>query len=334
MTIESNQRTPTGLIAEIQRMSTEDGPGIRTTAFFKGCALKCTWCHNPECISATPQIHWIESRCIGCKSCLDVCPHNAVDFIASGISIDRDLCDNCGLCADECPSTAMELVGVTWNSDDLIGELIKDKAYFDASGGGITLSGGDPTLQADFAAMLLKNLQQLGIQTAIDTCGVCSRDVLDKLIPHTDLILYDLKEIDAENHRSFTGQSNAAVFESLIFIYECMVARRYPGQLWIRTPIIPGATAREENIRGIGQFMAANLGNVIKRWELCAFNNLCKDKYRRLGLSWEFENSRLMNASEMENLADVAKNSGINPEVVHWSGSTRIEDHTGALKPQ
>jgi pyruvate formate lyase activating enzyme len=156
---------------------------------------------------------------------------------------------------------------------------------------------------------------------------------LDKLIPHTDLILYDLKEIDAENHRSFTGQSNAAVFESLIFIYECMVARRYPGQLWIRTPIIPGATAREENIRGIGQFMAANLGNVIKRWELCAFNNLCKDKYRRLGLSWEFENSQLMNASEMENLADVAKNSGVNPEIVHWSGSTRLEEDAGHLNP-
>ena len=108
-----------------------------------------------------------------------------------------------------------------------------------------------------------------------------------------------------------------------------MVARRYPGQLWIRTPIIPGATAREDNIRGIGQFIAANLGNVVTRWELCAFNNLCKDKYRRLGLNWEFENSQLMSASEMENLADVAKNSGVNPEIVHWSGSTRLLEKAG-----
>jgi pyruvate formate lyase activating enzyme len=138
-----NHDNPKGLITEIQRMSTEDGPGIRTTAFFKGCALKCTWCHNPECISSTPQIHWIESRCIGCKTCLDVCPRNALDFIAQGISINRDLCDNCGLCAEDCPSAAMELVGKAWKSDDLIGELIKDKAYFEASRGGITLSGGE-----------------------------------------------------------------------------------------------------------------------------------------------------------------------------------------------
>jgi pyruvate formate lyase activating enzyme len=327
-----NQSTPLGLIAEIQRMSTEDGPGIRTSAFFKGCALKCTWCHNPECISSTPQIHWIETRCIGCKTCLDMCPHNALVFIPQGISIDRDLCDNCGLCAEECPSTAMELVGTTWKSDDLIGELIKDKAYFDASGGGITLSGGDPTLQAPFAAMLLKNLKQQGIQTAIDTCGVCSSGALDRLMPHTDLVLYDLKEIDAEKHRTFTGQSNAVVFESLIFIYEYMVARRHPGQLWIRTPIIPGATAREDNIRGIGDFIAANLGEVINRWELCAFNNLCKDKYRRLGLDWEFKGSQLMSASEMENLADVARKSGVNPDIVHWSGSTIIDDDSMDIK--
>jgi pyruvate formate lyase activating enzyme len=122
------------------------------------------------------------------------------------------------------------------------------------------------------------------------------------------------------------------VFESLIFIYEYMVARRHPGQLWIRTPIIPGATAREDNIRGIGDFIAANLGEVINRWELCAFNNLCKDKYRRLGLDWEFKGSQLMSASEMENLADVARKSGVNPDIVHWSGSTIIDDDSMDIK--
>ena len=324
-----NHSTPPGLIAEIQRMSTEDGPGIRTTAFFKGCALKCTWCHNPECISSIPQIHWIASRCIECKTCLDVCPLDALDFPTQGISIDRDLCDNCGHCADACPSTAMELVGRTWKPEDLIGELIKDKAYFDASGGGITLSGGDPTRQAPFAEVLLKKLRQMEFQTAIDTCGICPDGTLAKLLPHTDLVLFDIKEINSQKHKAYTGRSNTRVFESLLCIRDTMIDHGRPGKLWIRTPIIPGATAREDNINGIGEYIAAHVGSVVDRWELCAFNNLCRDKYQRLGMVWEFAGSGLMRRSEMENLAMVARSSGVDPEIVHWSGSTRIEDNGG-----
>ena len=323
---DNNHQNPTGLIAEIQRMSTEDGPGIRTTVFFKGCTLNCTWCHNPECISATPQIHWIESRCIGCKTCLEVCAQAALSFSPEGISIDRSRCDNCGSCAEECPSTAMELVGLTWNPDDLINELIKDKAYFETSQGGITLSGGDPTLQAPFVEILLKKLKQMGIQTAVDTCGACSNETLAKLLPQTDLVLFDIKEIDSQKHKIFTGQSNTRVFESLAFIRDAMAAHSCPGQLWIRTPIIPGATASEDNIQGIGEHIAEHVGPVVDRWELCAFNNLCQDKYQRLGLEWEFTGSELMRKSEMENLAAVAGNSGVNPDIVHWSGSTRIQN--------
>jgi pyruvate formate lyase activating enzyme len=228
----------------------------------------------------------------------------------------------------------MELVGKAWKSDDLIGELIKDKAYFEASRGGITLSGGDPTLQAPFAELLLKKLKQMGIQTAIDTCGICSNGTLAKLLPHSDLVLFDIKEIDSPKHKTLTGQSNTRVFESLLFIRDTMAARGRPGQLWIRTPIIPGATAREDNIQGIGEYIAEHVGPVADRWELCAFNNLCQDKYQRLGLDWEFAGSELMRKSDMENLADVARNSGVDPDIVHWSGSTVIEDDTSHSKPQ
>lgn len=326
MNSKNEHDSPNGLIAEIQRMSTEDGPGLRTTVFFKGCGLRCTWCHNPECISSKPQIHWIESRCIGCQTCLEVCPADALRFCDDGVSINRKRCNVCGLCAQECPSTALELIGVRWQARDLIEELIKDRAYFEKSGGGVTLSGGDPTIQAPFAAAVLSRLKQSGIQTAIDTCGICSNEALELLLPYTDLVLYDIKEIDSEKHEAFTGQPALKVLENLLFICRHLNSNKHSAKLWIRTPIIPDATAREDNIQGIAEFISANIAASVDRWELCAFNNLCRDKYQRLGLKWEFAASELMRKSEMENLAAVARNSGVDPDIVHWSGSTMIED--------
>ena len=323
--MENKDDAQTGLIAEIQRMSTEDGPGLRTTVFFKGCGLRCTWCHNPECISPRPQIHWIETHCIGCKTCLDVCSEAALRFSDDGVSINRQACTLCGECAQECPSTALELIGEHWQPQDLLHELLKDRVYFEKSGGGVTLSGGDPALQAPFAAVLLYALKQAGIQTAIDTCGICTNGALDLLLPHTDLVLYDIKEINPEKHNLFTGKSTAQVLESLLYICRHMNSQAIPGRLWIRTPIIPNATATEENIQGIGEFISANIAAPVERWELCAFNNLCKDKYRRLGMRWAFNDSELMSRSEMESLAAVARNSGVDPGIVHWSGSTRVE---------
>jgi pyruvate formate lyase activating enzyme len=220
----------------------------------------------------------------------------------------------------------MELLGESWNHDDLINELIKDKAYFETSGGGVTLSGGDPTLQAPFGEILLKGLKKSGVRTAIDTCGVCANGALDQLLPYTDLVLYDIKEIDPQKHRHFTGQSNGKVFENLLYLCKTMTAHGYPKELWIRSPIIPNTTATEENIHGIGEFLSANVGTQVSRWELCAFNNLCRDKYQRLGLDWVFKDSELLGRSEMEYLTEVAKSTGVNPDIVHWSGSVKIED--------
>ena len=322
----NHPNNPKGLIAEIQRMSTEDGPGLRTTVFFKGCGMRCTWCHNPECISSKPQIHWIETRCIGCNTCREVCPEAALSFTDDSVFINRKSCSVCGLCTEECPSTALELIGESWQTRDLLDELLKDRAYFEKSDGGVTLSGGDPAIQALFAANLLKELKHHGIQTAIDTCGICSNGALELLLPNTDLVLYDIKEIDPEKHKAFTGNSISTVLENLRFIFEYMHSRNAARRLWIRTPIIPGATDREENIRGIAEFISANINGSVERWELCAFNNLCKDKYRRLGMAWAFKDSELMSKSEMENLTAVARDSGVNPDIVHWSGSIRHED--------
>ena len=181
-----NPSNATGLVLEIQRMSTEDGPGLRTTVFFKGCSLTCTWCHNPESISPHPQVHWIDSRCIACKTCLDTCPKGALSLTPEGISIDRSLCDGCGVCVEACPSTALEQLGRQWTIADLVHEVLKDRVYFEKSGGGITVSGGEPTLQTDFVADFLKRIRAQGIHTALDTCGLCNRQSLDKLLPYYD----------------------------------------------------------------------------------------------------------------------------------------------------
>jgi len=217
------------------------------------------------------------------------------------------------------------MLGKTWGLKELVAEVVKDKVYFEKSGGGITLSGGEPTMQTNFAALLLKNLKKEGIHTALDTSGQCNLDVLGMLLPDVDMVLYDIKDIDPDRHRQFTGVSNKKILDNLIYLSHYISTHEIPSELWIRTPVIPGATACEENIRGIGRFIASRLGNSVNRWELCSFNNLCSSKYKRLDMDWPFKDSPLMTREYMENLADCAAGSGVDPDIVHWSGPTRIE---------
>ena len=215
---QETKKDTSGTILEIIRMSTEDGPGIRTTVFFKGCSLNCSWCHNPESISFNPQIQWLGLSCIGCGICVKTCPGNALVQMEKGIIINRSLCNGCGLCAEECPTTAMELLGKKWNVQNLADELVKDRAYFEPSGGGVTLSGGEAALQNDFCLALLKELRSRRIQTALDTCGQLSQTALASLLPYVDILLYDLKEIDMGKHKKFTGSGNETILANAVFV--------------------------------------------------------------------------------------------------------------------
>ncbi len=310
------------LIFQIQKMSTEDGPGIRTTVFFKQCPLKCIWCHNPESILKKKQLEWFKHKCIGCKICIETCQKGALTLDEDGMHIDRDKCDSCGLCSEECPSTALHMFGELWELEDLYYEIQKDKVYYTQSHGGITVSGGEPTLQSDFLLDFLKKCKENGISTALDTCGYASKNIYNKILPLIDLILLDIKEINSEKHEKYTGVPNTLILENAIWISKYV--KKNNKKLWIRTPIIPNYTATAENINGIGDFIVNKLHNIPERWDLLSFNNLCTAKYERLDIEWSLKDFPLISSDEMDKLIEVGKKLGV--KNVQWSGLTRKQD--------
>ena len=322
-----------GLVLQIQRMSTEDGPGLRTTAFLKGCPLACAWCHNPEGIDARPEVQWIGLRCIagitadGCGACVAACPQGALSRGPDGtMKVDRSRCRGCGACAAACPGGAMELLGRRYTATELAAELLKDAAWFSRSDrGGVTLSGGEASAQGSFAHEVLRLVHASGVHTALDTCGVAAWEVLERLYAETDLVLWDLKVADSVRHRELTGLGNELVFENFERTAAMMRESAMPAALWIRTPIIPGATDSEGNLFELGRRIAAAAPPRLERWELCAFNNLCADKYRRLGRDWPFAASPLMTRESMERLAAAASLGAGGSVRISWTGSTRME---------
>jgi pyruvate formate lyase activating enzyme len=213
------------------------------------------------------------------------------------------------------------MLGRTWTLPDLTRDILKDRAYFEASGGGVTLSGGEPTLQAGFAGALARNLRQEGIHIALDTCGLCDPSALDALLPFVDLVLFDVKIPDRERHKIFTGRSNETILENLKKTADHLKALNHSDALWIRTPVIPGATDDRNTIRTVGKLLAGLPSGVIARWELCAFNNLCRSKYHRLDRPWAYDDSPLMTGHHMNSLLETARQSGIDPSVVLWTGT-------------
>ena len=314
---------PRGTILRVQRMSTEDGPGIRSTVFFKGCPLNCAWCHNPESISPSPEVHWVQSRCVGCLACVGACPEQALSAGAGGIAIDRGRCTGCLACAEACPSTAMEAYGRVRTVDDVVREVLKDRVYYEKSGGGVTLSGGEPTCQDVYAKALLRELKEQGIHTALDTCGQCRWETLEGLLPYADLVLFDIKAIAPEPHREYTGATSTLILENALKLGEFMEKYHAPQELWIRTPVIPGRTADPANVRAIATFIRETLFEKVARWDLCAFNNLCTHKYEGLGRQWALRDLPLLTGEDMEKLVAIGRRVLETPGVVHASGPLR-----------
>ena len=261
-------------IFEIKRFAVHDGDGIRTTVFLKGCPLKCLWCHNPEGLSVKAQLAYYKHKCISCGECVKVCNYGAHEFIDGMHVYNRGKCVACGKCETVCLGNALTLYGKDGTVDELLPVLLKDKPFFDNSGGGVTLSGGECLMQVDFCVELLKRLKENGVNTAVDTCGFVSKSTIEKVIPFTDIFLYDIKAVDQNVHVKCTGQSNKNIIENLKYLDDrnCKIE--------IRIPYVPEHNDGE--IEKIGSLIN-ELKNVTKV-RVLAYHNYAGSKYTALEL--------------------------------------------------
>ena len=235
---------PSACVVDIQRYAVHDGPGIRTVVFLKGCLLRCAWCHNPDAIDPRPQIAFVAARCIGCGACLDVCPRDAIR-LGDDRRIDRDRCDACMLCADECMTGALSQVGETYTVDRLLAQVVRDLPFYEESGGGVTLSGGEPLLQHRFTAAFLAAAKRAGLHTVIETCGHVRWAHIEAVLPDVDLVYFDLKLMNAAQHRQWIGVGN-----ELILANARRLVAVHPDVVF-RCPLVPGCTASDANVTAL-----------------------------------------------------------------------------------
>jgi pyruvate formate lyase activating enzyme len=267
-----------GIVFDIMHFSTRDGPGIRTTVFLKGCPLHCAWCHNPESQSPQPQMMPRPNLCIGCLACLDACPHSAIAQVDGRLTYIPERCELCGRCLDACMAGARELVGRRMTTADVLAEIEKDRVFFDESGGGVTFSGGEALLQYDFLVELLAAARAAGIHTVLDTSGYCAPDRFEALLPLVDLVLYDIKSMDDDLHREFTGVSNQVILANLRRLSVSGVSFQ------IRYPFIPGVNDSAAQMQALGR-LASDLPGLLGI-EILPFHQIGLEKYRRLQMPY------------------------------------------------
>ena len=276
----------TGRIFDVQRFSIHDGPGIRTTIFFKGCPLRCLWCGNPESIGTEPILSYVPQKCIACGDCVPVCPEKALS-LGSGAGakavLDRDRCTGCGRCDPVCDASALEIVGRDATVEELLEVVLRDADYYEASGGGLTLSGGEPLLQPRFAEALLRQAKARGLHSCVETSGYTLWGAVRSLVPLVDLWLYDFKETDSRLHERFTGKPNGPILDNLRKLHDG------GANVLLRCPMIPGHNARGEHLDGIAA-LCARLPK-LRGVELLPYYDLWRAKLARFGLTTSLPDS-------------------------------------------
>ena len=267
----------TGILFDLQRASMHDGPGIRTTVFFKGCPLRCAWCHNPESHRPAPQLAFDAARCTGCRACVDACASSVHSFTETEVHrIDFDRCVAAGACVSGCPTGALRLYGREWTVGEVMREVEKDRVYYTTSGGGLTVSGGEPTAQLDFCLALLRAARAADIHTCVETCGFAPRASFTVLLPLTDLFLFDYKATDPVRHEELTGAANEIILDNLRWLHAA------GANIVLRCPLVPGVNDHAEHLHAIAA-LSRELPD-LRGLELLPYHESGAGKYERLGL--------------------------------------------------
>lgn len=296
-----------GTVFHIQRFSLQDGPGIRTTVFLQGCPLSCAWCHNPEGKSIKPVLMLNAEKCVLCGACAAVCPKQLHTIAERKHTVDRAGCLLCGACTRACVYGALELSGREYTSDDVVKEILRDRDFY-VNGGGVTFSGGEPLLQADFLIECMEKLHRKGLHICLETSGFASAEILEKVLHETDLFLFDIKETDSARHRKYTGQDNALILKNLRYLND------RGAQIVLRCPIIDGVNLREEHFTGIA-VLASELNNVI-RVELEAYHPLGIAKAEQAGLIQPYTNPDFLDKTSLEPYAEAMRSVTDKPIVI------------------
>lgn len=291
----------TGVIFDLKRFAVHDGGGIRSTLFLKGCPLHCPWCQNPEGIDKKPALWYNPGDCLRCKTCVAVCREQALT-LDERIHIDRQRCTLCGACEEACPATALTCMGREISPEEAAELLLRDRVFF-GDQGGVTLSGGEVLHQWEFAVQVLRKCREAGADTAIESCLLAPPRALEAMLPVTDHFMIDMKFMDEELHRRYLGAGNRQILEN----YEWLVQQG--ADVLVRTPLIPGYTATEENIRSIARYIKGVDGDA--RYELLNFNPLCSSKYRALEQEYPVE-GRAFTDAEMKGFYQILEEEGIN----------------------
>ncbi len=298
---------PRGFVFNIQRYSLQDGPGIRTTVFLKGCPLCCEWCHNPEGRPLGKELLVLETRCLACGECRRACPFGQSFAGESVFPTRHPDCTYCGACVEACPTGARQMVGTEMAVADVMGEILKDRIFYEDSAGGATFSGGEPLLQHEFLGELLEECRARGIHSAVDTCGFGCTDHLLAVARLADLVLYDLKLMDDARHRQHTGVSNKPILENL------KALDQIHRNIWLRVPVIPGVNDDAENLEGIARFASVMHG--VRQVTLLPYHRTGVQKYRRLGSEYALDGLRPPSAETMVRAARVFRSSGLAVQV-------------------
>ena len=300
--LANRRKEDEGLIFSIQRYSIHDGPGIRTTVFFKGCPLRCRWCSNPESINTYPELIFRSSRCDGCGRCISVCLPSAISMGQGCIQLDRQKCNLCLKCLDVCYTEALEVTGRYYGLGEMFDECLKDEPFYHNSDGGVTLSGGEPLHQPSFAINLLKTCKEHGLHTTLDTSGYIKWDVLEQALSYTDLVLYDIKHMDPEAHRAGVGVPNELILDNLQ-----RLSSRGKNRIWIRVPVVPGFNDSPENIEKTAR-MASGLS--VEKVSLLTYHEWGKPKYEAIGREYTLT-AIAPSKGKMEELAEIVAKTGI-----------------------